>query len=96
MTVASDKYEFSVWGYKGITSHGLYDYHNGAKFSTHDNVNDRSRHLPCAVTSKCGWRYYACDAINSTPPEVELPNNGKPVIVDMIGVKIRPKHCSAV
>ena len=69
-----------------------------AKFSTHDDVNDRSRRLPSAVTSKCGWWYYACDAINPNecPPEVELLNNGKPVIVDMIDVKIRPKHCSAV
>ena len=64
----------------------------------YDDVNDRSNRLPCAVTSKCRWWYYACDAINPNerPPEVELPNNGKTVIVDMIDVKIRPKHCSAV
>ena len=89
---ASDKYRLSVWGYKGIASHGLYDYHDGAQFSTYDDVNDRSRRLPCAVTSKCGWWYYACDTVNPNerPPEVELPNNGKPVIVDMVDVKIRP------
>ena len=95
---ASDKYPLSVSGYKGIASRGLYDYHNGAKFSTYDNVNDLSRRLPCAVTSKCGWWYYACDAINPNqrPPEVSLPNDGKPFIVDMIDAKIRPKQCSAV
>jgi len=87
-----------MWGYKGIASCGLYDYQNGAKFTAHDDVNDRSRHLPCAITSKCGWWYYACDTINPNErqPEVELSNNDKPFIVDMIDVKICPKHCSAV
>ena len=70
--------------YKGIASHGLYNYHNGTKFITYDDVNDRSRCLPCAIASKCGWWYYACDAINpyERPPEVSLPNSCKPVIVD--------------
>ena len=34
-----------------------------AKFSTYDNDNDKA-HFTCAITSKRGWWYYVCDAIN--------------------------------
>ena len=34
-----------------------------AKFSTYDNDIDKA-HFTCAITSKCGWWYYVCDAIN--------------------------------
>ena len=92
---ASEEYPLSVGGYKGIVFKGLYDGHDEAKFSTYDNDNDKA-HFTCAITSKCGWWYYACDAINPNerPPEVSLrPRREKPVMVDMINIKIRPKQC---
>ena len=49
---------------------GLYD---GAKFSTYDNDNDSSKGGTCAITSKCGWWYYVCDANNPN----ERPHNGQ-------------------
>ena len=92
---ASEEYPLSMGGYKGTVFKGLYDGHDGAKFSTYDNENDKA-HFTCAITSKCGWWYYVCDAINPNkcPPEVSLwPNNEKCVMVDMKDIKTRLKQC---
>ncbi|XP_061176270.1 ficolin-2-like [Saccostrea echinata] len=58
----ADKYPLTVSGYTGTASDS-FTYHNGNKFSTKDQDNDRdSRH--CAVQFHGGWWYYDCHRSN--------------------------------
>ncbi|XP_065886725.1 fibrinogen C domain-containing protein 1-like [Dysidea avara] len=68
---ASEEYPLSVGGYKGTVFKGLYDGHDGARFSTCDNDFDKA-HFTCAIISKCGWWYYVCDAINPSTRGVTM------------------------
>ena len=89
---ASEEYPLTVGGFTGVGTDWLNEQsrpHNGMKFSTPDNDNDKlngSRN--CAVHYKSGWWYNDCYHINI--------NRQPPVIRSQIlfsEMKIRPKDC---
>ena len=57
----STEYTLSIGGYSGTAGDGL-DYHDGMKFSTYDNDNDRWVYN-CATSRYGAWWYNVC--INS-------------------------------
>ena len=89
---ASEEYPLTVGGFTGVGSN-LFSYyrsqkHNGMKFSTTDNDNDKYNGN-CAITFKSGWWYHdGCYHINinKQPPNVDTD-------VLFSEMKIRPKDC---
>ena len=86
---ASEEYPLTVGGFAGLGT-DRFTYHNGMKFSTPDNDNDKSGGSNCAVTYQSGWWYSSCYSININrqPPHVGSSDN-----VLFSEMKIRPKDC---
>ena len=87
---ASEEYPLTVGGFTGVGTDLFNDKskpHNGMKFSTPDNDNDKTGGN-CAADGKSGWWYYSCYYINinTQPPRVA----GSVLFSEM---KIRPKDC---
>ena len=80
---ASEEYPLTVGGFTGVGT-DRFAWHNGMKFSTTDNDNDKKSYN-CAATHKSGWWYNNCYTININrqPPNVGLFSE----------MKIRPKDC---
>ena len=57
------KYTLSVSGYNGTAGDSL-AWHNGSKFTTRDQNNDRITSLQCAQRYKGAWWYYNCHFSN--------------------------------
>ena len=55
----ADGYRIAVGGYSGTVTDGL-QYHNGMKFSTKDQDNDKHATRNCAKKRKGGWWFNAC------------------------------------
>ena len=84
---ASEEYPLTVGGFTGVGT-DWFAYHNGMKFSTPDNDNDKHSGN-CAAAHKNGWWYHSgCYHINTNtqPPYVY----GDVLFSEM---KIRPKDC---
>ena len=83
---ASEEYPLTVGGFTGVGA-DRFARHNGMKFSTPDNDNDKSGGN-CAASWDSGWWYNHCDHININrqPPSVA----GSVLFSEM---KIRPKDC---
>ena len=83
---ASEKYPLAVGGFTGVGV-DWFTYHNGMKFSTPDNDNNKHG-SNCAASFKSGWWYINCHHINinTQPPYVA----GSVFFSEM---KIRPKDC---
>ena len=69
---ASTKYELTVGGYSGNIGDKL-SYHNGMKFTTFDNDNDKSNDTNCAQDYSSGWWFNLCynvnlNGISNNPP----------------------------
>ena len=79
---ASEEYPLTVGGFTGVGSDRFAN-HNGAKFSTLDNDNDKRRIGNCAAAWKSGWWYTSCYHIN-------INKLGNDILTEM---KIRPKDC---
>jgi len=65
------KYRLHVGAYSGTAgdegeSQGL-SYHDGCRFSTHDQDND-DWYGDCATDGRGGWWYYRCDRVNLNQP----------------------------
>ena len=60
--VPRSKYILSVSGYSGTAGDSL-EMHNGYRFSTRDQDNDKCK-CNCAQLYKGGWWYYACHRSN--------------------------------
>ena len=85
---ASVEYPLTVGEFTGVGIHdSWFAYHNGMKFSTPDNDNDKNSGN-CAASAKNGWWFKNCNNIdiNRQPPYV----NGYVLFIEM---KIRPKDC---
>ena len=85
---ASEEYPLTVGGFTGVgTDQFALQPHNGMKFSTPDNDNDKWG-ANCAASYKNGWWYNGCYHINinTQPPYV-----GRSVLFSEM--KIRPKDC---
>ena len=87
---ASEEYPLTVGGFTGVGTDWFNDRsypHNGMKFSTPHNDNDKRRDS-CAAIYKSGWWYNNCYQININyqPPYV----GGSVLFSEM---KIRPKDC---
>ena len=88
---ASEEYPLTVGGFTGVGT-DLFNYqphpHNGMKFSTPDNDNDKHSGHNCAAGGKSGWWYNSCSHINI--------NRQPPYIAGYIlfsEMKICPKDC---
>ena len=83
---AGEEYPLTVGGL--IRSSRWFNGHNGTKFSTPDNDNDKWS-SNCAAGQKSGWWYTNCYSIdiNTQPPDV----GGFTVLFSEM--KIRPKSC---
>ena len=89
---ASEEYPLTVGGFTGVGTdrfnYQSHSSHNGMKFSTPDNDNDKWS-SNCAASTKNGWWYNYCHQINiNTQP----PDAG-PSYVLFVEMKIRPKDC---
>ena len=87
---ASEEYPLTVGGFTAVGTDwfNVQSYpHNGMKFSTPDNNNDKGN-SNCAAYYKSGWWYNSCRHINinTQPPDVR----GSVLFSEM---KIRPKDC---
>ena len=58
----ANKYKLLIGGYSGDAGDSM-AYHNGMKFTTYDNDNDRSSYN-CANEHKSGWWYNGCHDVN--------------------------------
>ena len=89
----SAEYPLTIGGFTGVTTDPFVTHpHNGAKFSTGDNDNDKSGGN-CAAVRKNGWWFNNCDHINlnKQPPYVHINStNYNPLKVEM---KIRQLDC---
>ena len=83
----SEEYPLTVGGFTGVSSDWFAN-HNGMKFSTPDNDNDKHSSYNCAAGRKGGWWYSSCGHININrqPPKVGIS-------VLFSEMKIRPKDC---
>ena len=89
---ASEEYALTVGGFTGIGTdwfNGKSEPHNGMKFSTKDNDNDKNGGN-CAAASKSGCWYNSCYFININrkPPYVR----GEPDVL-FSEMKIHLKYC---
>ena len=90
---ASEEYPLTVGGFTGVGTDWFNDQsypHNGMKFSTPDNDNDKSSNsYNCAANYKSGWWYNNCYHININrqPPDIW---GDRPHLTE---IKIRPKDC---
>ena len=83
---ASEEYPLTIGGFTGVgTDH--FAYHNGMKFTTPDNDNDKFV-VNCAASYESGCWYNGCSQINMNrqPPDVYY----SALFTEM---KIRPKDC---
>ena len=86
---ASEEYPLTVGGFTGVGTDWLTARpHNGMKFSTPDNDNDKHSSTNCAAHYKSGWWHNGCFQVNTNyqPPYVD----GSVLFSEM---KIRPKDC---
>ena len=83
---ASEEYPLTIGGFTGEGT-DRFRSHNGCKFSTPDNDNDRNSGN-CAAHHESGWWYNSCYLIN---PNRQPPNVGTNVL--FTEMKIRPKDC---
>ena len=87
----SEEYPLTVGGFTGVGTNwfnnGIYS-HNGIKFSTPDNDNDKQSYN-CAAQYKSGWWYNNCYSININMQPPNIWDNG----VHFSEMKIRPKDC---
>ena len=83
---ASEEYPLTVGGFTGVGT-SRFANHNGMKFSTPDNDNDKWSGN-CAANYKSGWWYYSCYNININ---IQPPDVGSSVLFSEM--KIRPKDC---
>ena len=88
---ASEEYPLTVGRFTGVGRDWFNERlrpHNGMKFSTLNNDNDKSSVTNCAASYKSGWWYNYCHSINinKQPPYVY----GNVLSSEM---KIRPKDC---
>ena len=83
---ASEEYPLTVGGFTGVGT-DWFSYHNGIKFSTANNDNDKWSNN-CAACHKTGWWYNDCYYINI---------NRQPPVVNSLSLfsemKIHPKDC---
>ena len=92
---ASEEYPLTVGGFTGIGT-DQFNYksyaHNGMKFTTLDNDNDKRSGSNCAATYKSGWWYNNCHQININrqPPNENGTTSNTFLFTEM---KIRPKDC---
>ena len=88
---ASEEYLLTVGGLAGLGTDVFnyqYNLHNGMKFSTSDNDNDK-KSGNCTAIYKSGWWYNNCYHINiNTQPPFT------PADVLFTEMKIRPKDCT--
>ena len=87
---ASEEYPLTVGGFTGVGTDWLDDKskpHNGMKFSTPDNDNDKNGGN-CAASDKNGWWYNSCYRINLNRQPPYVRNNAL-----FTEIKIRPKDC---
>ena len=83
---ANEEYPLTVGGFTGV-GNNRFAIHNGMKFSTRDNDNDRWSRT-CAISYNSGWWYNSCYQINI--------NRQPPVVISNVlfsEMKIRPKNC---
>ena len=88
---ASEEYPLTVGGFTGVGTDWFNDKsypHNGMKFSTPDNDNDKHSGFNCAAVYKSGWWYNNCFHININKQPPSVPGGG--LFSEM---KIRPKVC---
>jgi len=88
---SSEEYPLTVGGYRGGSipnDQGIY--HNGVKFSTPDNDNDKHGYSNCAARHRSGWWYHSCHYINFNEQPPYAHNIGGMIFTEM---KIRPKDC---
>ena len=86
---ASEEYPLTIGGFTGEGT-DWFGYHNGMKFSTPDNDNDKYISDNCAAKYKSGWWHNVCFYINinTQPPYYRHPN-----VSLFTEIKIRPKDC---
>ena len=89
---ASEEYPLTVGGFTGVGTNWFNEQsrpHNGMKFSTPDNDNDKDNGYNCAASHKSGWWHNDCYHININrqPPAV----SGYALLFSEM--KIRPKDC---
>ena len=86
----SKEYSLTVGGFAGVGTDWFNDKsepHNGMKFSTPDNDNDKDGGN-CAASHKNGWWFNSCDHININQQPTYVYGN-----VLFSEMKIRPKDC---
>ena len=87
---ASEEYPLTVGGFTGVgTDLFAHEPHNGMKFSTVDNDNDKWN-SNCAISYKSGWWHNKCYSIDINHQPPFLLNTGDVLFSEM---KIRPKDC---
>ena len=87
---ASEEYPLIDGGFTGVGTDWFNDKsrpHNGMKFTTPDNDNDKSS-SNCAANYKSGWWYYSCYHINTN----RQPPDAGPIVL-FSEMKIRPQDC---
>ena len=85
---ASEEYPLTVGGFTGVGRDWfIVEPHNGMKFSTPDNDNDKYSDN-CAAYFKSGWWHNSCFSININR---QPPNVGSSALFSEM--KIRPKDC---
>jgi len=86
---ASEKYPLTVGEFTGVGT-DYFTSHNGLKFTTTDNDNDKIRGN-CAASYKSGWWYSTCYDINiNTQPPNAAYSSRQMLFSEM---KIRPRDC---
>ena len=95
---ASEEYPLTIGGFTGVGTdwfnRDLHRGHNGTKFSTPDNDNDKyGSSTNCAATYNSGWWYNSCYYINlnKQPPSDSNSVAGNILFTE---IKIRPRDCN--
>ena len=95
---AHEEYPLTVGGFTGLGT-DWFNYnskpHNGMKFSTPDNDNDKWSSGNCAASHNSGWWYNNCHYININSQPIyhyghRYSSSPKIIFTEM---KIRPKDC---